>query len=196
MNSPRYGPAGLLVEFAKCRVMLDGGPGAVVGGKLDAWLVTDEQGELMRDIRKLAKARGVEPRVATYASGGLTLRPRRVVHTSHPTFGYLLKAGNKRVAWAPEFFTFPSWAKGTDLMFAEAAGWNRPIHFARGTGGHSCVLDIAREAQQHHVRRLVFAHIGRPTIRAIDAKHPLPFGEFGIEGRTYRIAASNRSRSK
>jgi hypothetical protein len=167
--------------------MLDGGPGAVASGALDAWLVTDEQAELMREIRKLAKARGIEPRVAPYALHGLTLKPHPVVHTSHPTFGYLLRAGKKNAIWAPEFFRFPNWAKDADLMFAEAAGWNRPIYFARGTGGHSCVLNVAREAQQHHVRRLVFAHIGRPTIRAIDAKHPLPFGEFGIEGRTYQI---------
>jgi hypothetical protein len=189
MNSPRYRPAGLLVEFAKRRVMLDGGPGAVIEGPLDAWLVTDEQGELIRDIRKLAKARGATPHVAPYASHGLTLRPHPAVHTSHPTFGYLLSVGKKKVVWAPEFFRFPTWAKGADLMFAEAASWNRPICFARGTGGHSCVLDIARKAQQYKVRRLVFAHIGRPAIRAMDAQQVLPFGELGIEGRTYHIQA-------
>jgi hypothetical protein len=48
MNSPRYAPAGLLVEHRRHRVMLDGGPGAEPRGKIDAWLVTDEQGELMR----------------------------------------------------------------------------------------------------------------------------------------------------
>jgi hypothetical protein len=169
--------------------MLDGGPGAIVEDRLDAWLVTDKQAELRREIRKLAQVCGVEPQVAPYASHGLMLRPHPVVHTSHRTFGYLLSVGKRAVVWAPEFFRFPRWADGADLMFAEAAAWNRPIRFARGTGGHSCVLDIAREAQQHDVRRLIFAHIGRPTIRAIDAHQLLPFGEFGVEARTYRIMA-------
>jgi hypothetical protein len=75
MNSPRYAPAGLLVEHRRRRVMLDGGLGAGPGGKLDAWLVTDERGELMREIRRLARARGLEPAVKTYSSGGLTIEP-------------------------------------------------------------------------------------------------------------------------
>jgi hypothetical protein len=33
----------------------------------------------------------------------------------------------------------------------------------------------------------VFAHIGRPTIRAIDAGHRPPFGEFGRDGRRFRL---------
>ncbi len=49
MNAPRYALAGLLVEHEKHRVMLDGGPGAVPREKLDAWLVTDEHSELVRD---------------------------------------------------------------------------------------------------------------------------------------------------
>jgi hypothetical protein len=72
-------------------------------------------------------------------------------------------------------------------MFAEAAGWNRPIRFAKGVGGHSTTLEVARKAEQCGVRRLVFAHVGRPTIRAIDAGERPPFGEFGIEGRVYRL---------
>jgi len=43
----------------------------------------------------------------------------------------LLTAGGS--LW-PEFLEFPSWAAGADLMFAEAAGWARPIRFAKGTG--------------------------------------------------------------
>lgn len=186
MNSPRYAPAGLLIEFGKCRIMLDGGPGAEPSGKLDAWLVTDEQGELMRELRWLAQKRGLEPRVGSFRASGLALSPRRVAHTSHPTFGYLLKAGNKKVVWAPEFIQFPGWAKGADLMFAEAASWRRPIRFARAVGGHAPVLEVATEAQKRGVRRLVLAHIGRPTIRALDAGERPPFGEVGIEGQVYR----------
>lgn len=48
-------------------------------------------------------------------------------------------------------------------MFAEAAGWSRPIRFAGGAGGHA-------------VKRLVFAHIGRSTIRALDRGEQFPLG--------------------
>jgi hypothetical protein len=44
MASPRYAPAGLLVECGTVRVMLDGGPGAAPTGRLDAWLLTDPRG--------------------------------------------------------------------------------------------------------------------------------------------------------
>jgi hypothetical protein len=55
-----------------------------------------------------------------------------VVHTSHSTFGYLIQAPEGTVVWAPEFLEFPSWVQGVKLMFAEAAGWERPIRFAGG----------------------------------------------------------------
>jgi hypothetical protein len=110
-----------------------------------------------------------------------------VAHTSHPTYGYLIRTARARAVWAPEFWTFPEWAAGADLMFADAAGWNRPIHFAGGVGGHAAALAVAEEARRRGVRRLVFAHIGRPTIRAIDAGQRPPFGEFGRDGRRYRL---------
>lgn len=50
----------------------------------------------------------------------------------------------------------------------EAAGWARPIRFAKGAGGHAPALEVAGQAVRHGVRRLVFAHIGRPTITALD----------------------------
>ena len=187
MKSPRFAPAGLLVEHDKHRVMLDGGPGSAPQGELEAWLVTDERCELMSRIRQLAKGRDLQPAVATYRTQGLELRPLPVVHTSHPAFGYLIKAAGKKIVWAPEFFRFPRWAAGADLMFAEGAGWNRPIHFAGNVGGHACVLDVARDARRSGVRRLVFAHIGRPTVRAIDAGFRAPFGELGDDGRTYVV---------
>jgi ribonuclease BN (tRNA processing enzyme) len=167
--------------------MLDGGPGATPCGKLDAWLVTDEHAELIQELRSLAKTKGAEIRVGAFAAPGFKIEPHDVVHTSHPTYGYLIRVQTKRIVWAPEFFEFPAWAKRADLMFAEAAGWNRPIFFAKRTGGHSAALEVAREAEQGGVRRLVFAHIGRPTIRVIDAGQRPPFGEFGIEGRVYRV---------
>jgi hypothetical protein len=70
-----------------------------------------------------------------------------VVHTSHATFGYRIEAPEGTVAWAPEFLEFPGWAHGVGLLFAEAAGWERPIRFAGGVGGHLHVLLTARSEQ-------------------------------------------------
>jgi hypothetical protein len=74
-------------------------------------------------------------------------------------------------------------------MFAEAAAWNRPIRFRGGVGGHASVQQVADAAVRHGVRRLVYAHIGRPTIRAMDAGHKPKAGEWGVEGRTYTLRA-------
>ena len=115
------------------------------------------------------------------------IEPHPVIHTSHPTWGYLLRLPAASAAWAPEFWQFPAWAAGADVMFADAAGWNRPIRFAHGAGGHMAALDVAGQARHHQVKQLVFAHIGRPSLRAIDAGYPLPFGEWGQPGRTYRV---------
>lgn len=70
-------------------------------------------------------------------------------------------------------------------MFAEAAGWARPIRFARGAGGHAPAPAVAEQAARYGVRRLVFAHIGRPAIAALDAGQVPPFGEIGVEGGRY-----------
>jgi ribonuclease BN (tRNA processing enzyme) len=89
--------------------------------------------------------------------------------------------------WAPEFWRFPAWAAGVDLMLAEAARWSRPIAFRGGTGGHAAALDVAREAQRRGVKRLVFAHVGRPTIRAQDAGERPPFGRVGHDGQVFAL---------
>jgi hypothetical protein len=188
MNSPRYSPAGLLISRGQVRVAIDGGPGAEPADPLAAWLVTDERAELIRGLRRLAAAHGLSPAVRAYHASGLAITPQPVVHTSHPAYGYLIQASGIRVAWAPEFLEFPPWAAGTDLMFAEASSWARPIRFAKGAGGHAPMLEVAEQAVQHGVRRLVFAHIGRPTIAALDAGHMPPFGEIGTEGATYTVA--------
>jgi hypothetical protein len=187
MNSPRYAPAGLLAECGGARVALDGGPGAIPAGRLDAWLVTDERAELIRDLRQLALAHGLVPAARDFIGDGLRIAAHPVVHTSHPTFGYLIEAAGRRAAWAPEFLEFPAWAAGTDLMFADAAGWARPIRFAHGAGGHAAALAVAEQARAQHVGHLVFAHIGRPTIRAIDGEQTAPFGEFGTPGARYTL---------
>lgn len=190
--SPRYAPAGLLLQRSGVRVMIDGGPGAVPSGKLAAWLVTDIRSELMPRIRQLARVKGLEPYVGSFRARGLLIQCRPVVHTSHPAFGYLIHASGKRVVWAPEFFRFPAWAGGATIMFAEAAGWSRPIRFRGGVGGHLDALAVAAAARRRGVRRLVFAHIGRPVLRAIDEGKRPPFGEIGADGRRYVLGRPPR----
>jgi hypothetical protein len=187
MNSPRYAPAGLLIAHRGARVMLDGGPGAEPRGRLDAWLLTDDHAELAGELRALARVRGLRARVAAFQARELRIWPRPVVHTSHPTFGYEIQTAGRRVVWAPEFWEFPPWAHDADLMFAEAAGWNRPIRFAGGVGGHLDLLRVAEAARRLGVRRLVFAHIGRPTIRALDRGARPPFGELARDGQVFRL---------
>ena len=187
MASPRYAPAGLLVVCGGDRIALDGGPGAEPAGLLDAWLLTDDRSELRAALRRLAAGRGLAPVVGPWRSAVVRIEPHPVVHTSHPTVGYLVESVAGRVAWAPEFWTFPAWAAGVDLMFAEAAGWDRPIRFAGGVGGHAPVSQVAADAQRAGVRRLVLAHVGRPTIRAVDAGARPPYGELGEEGRRYVV---------
>jgi hypothetical protein len=184
MRSPRFKPAGLLIEDG-ARVMLDGGPDAVPIGDLDGWLVTDERAELIAAIRRAARRLRVEPGVGAVHRRDLEIVPLPVVHTSHPTFGYLISAHGRRIVWAPEFLQFPEWASGADLMFADAAGWDRPIRFAGGVGGHAAVQSVAAEARSRHVRRLIFAHIGRPTLRAMDAGRLPLFGTFGRDGQVF-----------
>jgi hypothetical protein len=186
--SPRFAPAGLLLEWGECRVMLDGGPGSAPEGPLTAWLVTDERAELIARIRTLGRAMGVEPRMAGLQWNGLTIESLPVVHTNHATCGFLILAAGRRVVWAPEFLEFPVWAAGADLVFAEAAGWERPIRFAGGVGGHLHVLAVAEAARAAGVRRLVYAHIGRPTIRAMDRGETPPFGRFGEDGEVFRLS--------
>lgn len=182
MNSPRFAPAGLLIEYDGQRVMVDGAADSVPAGlSLDTWLVTDDRAELIRQIRRSAEERGIAARVSSFSFRGMRLDPLPVVHTSHATFGYSIQARRRRIVWAPEFYEFPEWAERCDLMFAEAAGWNHPIHFAGKVGGHAAALTVARQASDRRVQRLVFAHIGRPTIRAMDRGDRPPFGFFGYD---------------
>jgi len=188
MNSPRYAPAGLLVEFRSARVMIDGGPPSEPKGKLDAWLVTDERAELIREIRALALRYGLQPKVKSIRLPGLSIHPKPVVHTNHDAYGYVIRAHRKKVVWAPEFFVFPAWASGADIMFADAAGWSRPITFRGSVGGHASVGQVSQQAQLSKIKRLILAHIGRPTIKAIDSGKQPDFGEYGKEGKVYSLS--------
>jgi len=174
------------------RVAIDGGAGSHVGRRLDAWLVTDERAELIAAIRRRARTLGVGPRVAPFESGPLVIAPRRVVHTSHPTYAYEIRWRGRRVVWAPELWRLPRWTAKADLLFADAAGWSRPIRFSGGVGGHAAAIDVAGRARALRVRELVFAHIGRPTIKAMDAGLRAPFGRYGRDGETFGLAPSVR----
>lgn len=188
-QSPRYRPAGLLVSHRGARVIIDGGPDGLPSGCIDAWLLTDDRAELAAAIRRRARSVGLFARVASFTSDNLRIEPKPVVHTNHASFGYDIRCGGLKVVWAPEFFRFPGWAKHADLMFAEGSSWNRPIRFRGGVGGHLDVLSVAHAAQEAGVYRLVFAHIGRPTIRAIDlGAHPT-FGMFARDGQTFYARA-------
>jgi hypothetical protein len=114
--SPRYPPDGLLIEHRGARVAIDGGPGAEPQAPLNAWLVTDEQAELMPAIRRKARELGITAAVHAFADDDLQIEPHPVVHTSHPAFGYLIRATGRTVACAPEFLRFPEWAAGCDLI--------------------------------------------------------------------------------
>lgn len=190
MASPRYAPAGLLAVAPSGAVMFDGGLAAVPdvpAGRLRAWLVTDLRAELVADLRRSASTFGLRPEVSSYADRDLVIEPRPVEHTNHPTWGYELRWHGRRAVWAPEFWRFPEWAAGADLMFADAAGWSRPIRFRGGVGGHASVSDTAAAARAAGVHLLVFAHLGRPTIRALDAGAAPDFGEIGREGTEYLL---------
>ncbi|MEU9045718.1 MULTISPECIES: MBL fold metallo-hydrolase [unclassified Kitasatospora] len=192
MNSPRFAPAGLPLCCGSAVVAFDGGPGAEPPPRLDAWLVTDEQAELRADLHAMAAPHELVPHAGNLDLGEVAIRAHPVVHTTHPAWGYRIETDSQVAVWAPEFWEFPEWVAGADLMFAEAADWDRPIRFRGGVGGHMCVQDVAAVARLHAVRRLVFAHIGRPCLRAMDAGHQPPWGEWGAAGRTYTPARAHR----
>ncbi|MEU7059135.1 MBL fold metallo-hydrolase [Streptomyces sp. NPDC046197] len=194
MASPRFAPAGLLVVCGRRRVAFDGGSGAAPPeGRLDAWLVTDEHAELRSALRRLAAERGLAPGMADADLGELRVRALPVVHTSHPTCGYRIEGESGVAVWAPEFRTFPAWAADADLMFAEASGWDRPIRFRGGVGGHAPVREVGAEAARYRIGRLVYAHIGRPGLRAMDAGLTPEYGEWGREGHTYFLSPDRRA---
>jgi hypothetical protein len=47
---------------------------------------------------------------------------------------------------------------------------------------------VARAARRHRVKRLVFAHIGRPTLRALEAGLSPTFGEFATDRQVFVLA--------
>jgi hypothetical protein len=94
--------------------------------------------EVLRDLKVTTLQ---SPRLVVASLSGGQRQSVAVVHTNHP--GYLITAPGRVVVWAPEFLEFPPWAEGADPMFAEAAGWDRPIRFARGIGGHMATPTVS-----------------------------------------------------
>jgi hypothetical protein len=50
-----------------------------------------------------------------------------------------------------------------------------------------CVEDVSAAARRAGVHRLVFVHIGRPSIAAIDPKQRPLFGHWGVEGSVFLL---------
>jgi hypothetical protein len=50
------------------------------------------------------------------------------------------------------------------------------------------VIAVAAAAREHNVRRLIFAHIGRPTLKAMDRGEQPPFGQFACDGQVFRLS--------
>ena len=82
MNSPRYGPAGLLVERGRSRVAIDGGPGQT-DGPLAAWLVTDHRAELIAALRIWPRLASSPRRSAPSMPTGHHAASGRPYFTSH-----------------------------------------------------------------------------------------------------------------
>ncbi len=166
-------------------MIIDGGPEMIPKRRIDAWLLTDDHAELAASIRMRARRMGLVARVASFRTRALRIEPKVVVHTNHPAFGYEIRADGFKVVWAPEFFEFPMWARNADVLFAEASSWNRPIHFRGGVGGHLDALSVQSASRDAGVKRLVLAHIGRPTIRAIERGAFPTFGELARDGQIF-----------
>ena len=184
-RSLRYRPAGLLVSHRGVRVIIDGGPEMVPKGRIDAWLLTDDHAELAASIRMRARTMGLVARVASFRTRALRIEPKPVVHTNHPAFGYEIRADGFKIVWAPEIFEIPMRARNADVLFAEASSWNRPIHFRGAVGGHLDALSVQRASREAGVKRLVLAHIGRPTVRAIERGAFATFGELARDGQIF-----------
>jgi hypothetical protein len=94
--------------------------------------VTDERGELITAIRRFACAVASCHTRGHYAAAPCESRRCRLFTPAT----HVRLTARRTVVWAPELYEFPAWARGADLMFAEAAAWDRPIRFASGVGGH------------------------------------------------------------
>ena len=174
MNSPRYRPAGLLVCWASHRVMLDGGGSADPGRPLDAWLVSDEHAELMPCVRRRAAELGVAPGrgciqadAGVAAAGAVHLTSElRISDRDDPAAG---RVGAGVLGVTPVGGRGRSHVRrcgGVEPADPVRPRRRRPRLCARRGGGAPHTAGV---------RRLVFAHVGRTSIRAIDRGERPPF---------------------
>lgn len=172
-QSARFAPAGLLLEYGHIRVGIDGGPGSEPAENIDCWLVSDDRGPLQDDLCEIAHETGMpKPTVMAYHHGPLKIDP---VSVADHRYGYRIGIGHHVAAWAPRTVEFPVWAEGTDLMFADGAlDWPE-------------IQELARTAKRLRVQRLVFVRLGAAALSAVDAGKRPWYGEWGEEGRTYRL---------
>jgi hypothetical protein len=163
-GSTHHAPAGLLLEYGHARVGFDGGPGSEPPENIEAWLVCDIHGGLHPVLREIARDTGMpEPAVAPYDHRPLQVEPLPV---GPMAYGYRITAGHRTAVWAPAFTGFPAWARAADLMFADGSG---------------DIDEVAATAKRLEIRRLVLVRLDGP------APAPPAYGEWGEEGRTYRL---------
>lgn len=168
-DSPQHAPAGLLLEYGHIRVGFDGGPGSEPPENIDAWLICDVHDGLRPILREIARDTGMpEPAVVPYDHRPLQIEP---LPAGPLSYGYRISTGHRTAVWTPDFTDFPTWAARADLMFAD------------GSGSPAEITETAAAAKRLEVRRLVFVRLG-PAADAMDAP---PSGEWGVEGRTYRL---------
>jgi hypothetical protein len=172
-DSPRFAPVGLLLEYGHIRVGIDGGPGSEPPENIDAWLVRDDHGPLQGELRRIARETGMpEPAVVSFQHGPLTIEP---IPVADPVCGYRIGIGHHDAAWVPEAAGLPAWTEGMDLVFADGSR----------DGPHS--QELGRTAKRLRVQRLVFVRLGPAALAAVDAGDRPAYGEWGEEGRKYRM---------
>jgi len=172
-ESARHAPAGLLLEYGHIRIGFDGGPGSEPPENIHAWLVCDVHDGLRPILCEIARDTGMpEPAVAPYDHRPLQIEP---LPTGPLAYGYRISTPHRAAVWAPVFTEFPKWAAGTDLMFAD------------GSGSAVELADIAATAKRLEIRRLVYIRLGDAADAAMGTPGAPPYGEWGQEGRTYRL---------
>jgi hypothetical protein len=128
---------------------------------------------LQDELRDLAHETGMPaPAVGPYRHGPLRVEP---VPIADHLYGYRIGIGHHLAAWAPEALELPGWAEGMDVVFADASmDWPN-------------LRELAWTAKRLRVQRLVFVRLGAAALAAIDAGEQPPYGEWGEEGRKYRM---------